>query len=142
MPGYDDGIFGNLPPGYAAMPVSPNIEDRRSGAPPADVPANNAQQQSIYIEPGFDLGAPGTHVYDMDQWQWLQKHFPQNVPLTPLADPDFSLDPSIMAHARALQAKQQPLPSDSWHPYPETETPQGPRSLGHHILQLLGGGGQ
>lgn len=29
MPGDDDTLFGNLPPGYAAMPMSRNIEDVR-----------------------------------------------------------------------------------------------------------------
>jgi hypothetical protein len=121
MPGWDDEIFGNLPPGYQGMPSSPNVEDRRAAGANnwnVDVPQSapldlNAQILSQY--------PPGTRAYSLDQYRWLQANMPQNPPTTPLPDPSFSLDPSILA-----RIKQTPWPSPYWM-QPAT-IPGGPRS--------------
>ena len=135
MSGWWDSIFGNLPPqsarptsrgstfgaNYQALPTSANIEDRRSHineyrSDTSSSPLSlNAQVLSNYPK--------GSHVYNVDQWRWLQKNMPDDLPTTPLPDPDFSLDPSIMARAKAQGPQERMAP---W--LQPAVIPPGPRS--------------
>ncbi len=115
MPTWWDSLFGDVPmpqhpqsrnPLREAYPTMPNmtapIEDRRSehakdpAGPPS--PAWTINQSILSRYP------PGSHVYDRDQWEWLQAHMPQERPQGRLPDPDEIPDPSIVARLSAAQA--------------------------------------
>jgi hypothetical protein len=112
-----DSIFGSKTPqpahpqsrnplheAYPTMPyMTAPIEDRRGEHamdPPGPPSATWAANQSI-----LSRYPPGSHVYDHDQWEWLQAHMPQDRPAGPLLDPDATPDPSIVANIRAADAR-------------------------------------
>ena len=139
MAGWWDSIFGSSTPppahpasrgatfgaAYQNMPdMKAGIEDRRTGG---NFPSA-AVKQPLGLNAQILQNYPvGSHAYNVDQWQWLQKNMPDELPTMPLPDPGFSLDPSIMA-----RAKIQPHPSwgqadPSWTPPGTTinSVPQG-----------------
>ena len=115
MSGWTDWIFGNLPPParpssrgallgarYQNMPdMTAGIEDRRGG--PDASPSTSLSPEAALNSQILSKYPPGSRVYNLDQWNWLQKNMPGDLPTTPLPDPDFSLDPSIMARVKAAQ---------------------------------------
>ena len=136
-----------VPARYQAMPTSPNIEDRRGQPRP---PPDPSQQYTYGGGPDYDPWAvPIPHRSipppNPDQARYLQAHLP-TIPLTPLRDPDFSLDPSIMAQIRApreraaaqAQAQAQAQAREKWQR--ENPLPTGPRG-GPQLLSFQGGGG-
>ena len=130
--------------GYQDMPTSPNIEDRR-GQPRPVIDAEYSAFQPTEAQPfppmrtrlPSEIPSPTP-----DQTRWLQAHM-STVPLTPLQDPNFSLDPSIMAQKRApqeraaalQQARAQTAAREQWRK--ANPLPTGPRA-GPNLLDTGG----
>lgn len=151
MAGLLDWLLGTSPPparptsrgatfgaGYQGMPTSANIEDRRGVGPLPSRPHDlDAESRSRYN--------PFGQRYSMDQWAYLQNAMPQGQPpTTQLQDPNFSLDPSILAQVKAARLARYQAQMPSWArtgdpnlPTPMPEPPQGgqrgPQAIGTTI---------
>ena len=140
--GWWDSIFGTstsqpahpqsrnpLREAYPMMPyMTAPIEDRR-GEHAMDPlgPSTWTANQSFFARP-----SSGSHVYNHDQWEWLQAHMPQNRPAGPLFDPDATPDPSIVANIRAAdkRANEQGLRDiEAMQPPDQPPRPSRPNSI-------------
>jgi hypothetical protein len=94
------------------MPWAANVEDRT-------VPGANVFPSRPHDELGRLKRNPFGATYNMDQWDYLQHTLPGGQPpVTPLADPSFSLDPSIFARAKAARYGPPPGWGESYLPTP------------------------
>ena len=102
MSDWRDWIFGNLPPrpqqptsrgallgmgGYQNMPdMTAGIEDRRGDAPdPSNAPKPSLSPEAAANAQILSRYPPGSHVYNPDAYEWLQKNMPGDLPTTPIA---------------------------------------------------------
>ena len=145
MSGWLDSLFGNLPPPPSRPPMHPASRGATFGAKYQDMPMpKNMEVRSIAdfsVPPATDIVWKDKWLGpSVPQWLWQKKNIPDNLPTTPLADPNLPLDPSIMAAggpqgAAGFARMEQHRPAGGPFPVAETGPPMSVR-FERHDAQL------